>query len=110
MFLTYMVVGALAFHFMTHRYDETSSWYAGCSWRACHALVFYGADSPRNFAWPRFISVATSFGDMKRWGGLVIGGILFMVGSVVGINGAIESWVIRPVSILVFSLFICRRL
>jgi hypothetical protein len=30
---------------------------------------------------------------MKRWGGLVIGSILFMFGSVIGISGAIEAWV-----------------
>lgn len=91
--ITYMVVGGLAFHFMTHRTDEISPgiqdlhgphvmrWFfvAQIVRGVLHGLVLF--------------PLRRALLDMKQWGGLVIGSILFMVGSVIGINGAIESWV-----------------
>ena len=91
--ITYMVIGALAFQFLTHRYDETAlglqdihgehvmHWFflAQIVRGILHGLVLF--------------PLRRALLDMKRWGGLVVGSILFMVGSIIGINGAIESWV-----------------
>jgi hypothetical protein len=91
--ITYMVIGALAFHFMTHRYDEASA-----GMRDVHGEHvmhwFFVAQIVRGILLGLVLfPLRRALLDMKRWGGLVIGSILFMVGSVIGINGAIESWV-----------------
>ena len=91
--VTYMIIGALAFYFMTHRTDETAPgirdlhgphvqhWFflAQIVRGILHGLVLF--------------PLRRALLDMRRWGGLVVGSILFMVGSVIGINGAIEGWV-----------------
>jgi len=88
-----MVVGALAFHFMTHHTDETAPgiqdlhgphvmhWFIPAQFvrGILHGFVLF--------------PLRRALLDMKRWGGLVVGSILVMVGSVIGISGAIEAWV-----------------
>jgi hypothetical protein len=88
-----MAIGALAFHFMTHRYDA-----AEARMRDVH--------SPHVMHW--FLVAQLARGillgfvlyplrgallAMGWWGGLVLGSILFMIASIIGINGAIEAWV-----------------
>ena len=91
--ITYMVIGAAAFHFMTHRYDETSAGMQDV--HGDHVMHwFFVAQIVRGILLGLVLfPLRRALLDMKRWGGLVICGILFMVGSVIGINGAIESWV-----------------
>jgi hypothetical protein len=88
-----MVIGALAFYFMTHRYDETAAGMQDLHGQ--HVMHwFFLAQIVRGILHGLVLfPLRTALLDMKRWGGLVIGSILFMVGSVIGINGAIEGWV-----------------
>lgn len=90
---TYMVIGALAFHFMTHRYDETSAGMQDVHGE--HVMHwFFLAQIVRGILLGLVLfPLRRALLDLKCWGGLVVAAILFMIGSVIGINGAIESWV-----------------
>lgn len=91
--LTYMVIGSLAFHFMTHHYDETAT-----EMRDVHSPHvmhwFFLAQIVRGILYGIVLfPLRRPLLDMGRWGGLMIGNILFMISSIVGINGVIEAWV-----------------
>ena len=90
--VTYMIVGGLAFTFMTHHIDETA---AGLQIHSPHMkLWFFPAQIVRGILHGLVLfPLRQALLDMRRWGGLVVGSILFMVSSVIGINGAIERWV-----------------
>jgi hypothetical protein len=91
--ITYMVIGGLAFHFMTHRYDEASAGMQDVHGQ--HVMHwFFVAQIIRGILHGLVLfPLRRALLDMKRWGGLVVGSILFMFGSVIGISGGIESWV-----------------
>ena len=91
--VTYFVVGALAFRFMTHTYDE-----AAPGMRDVHGGFvmrwFLPAQIVRGLLLGFvFFPLRTALLDMRGLGGLVVAGVLVMIGCIVGINGAIESWV-----------------
>jgi hypothetical protein len=91
--ITYFVIGALAFRFMTHRCDETAP-----GMRDVHGEFvmhwFFPAQVVRGvlFGFVLFPLRRTLL-DIKHWGGFVVAGILFMIGWIIGINGVIEEWV-----------------
>lgn len=91
--ITYMVIGALAFHFMTHRYDETAAGMQDLHGQ--HVMHwFFLAQIVRGLLLGLVLfPLRRALLDLKCWGGLVVAVILFMIGSVIGINGAIEAWV-----------------
>jgi hypothetical protein len=91
--VTYMIIGALAFQFMTHRYDEATPGIQDL--HGPHVMHwFFLAQIVRGILHGLVLfPLRRALLDMKRWGGLVVGSILFMVGSVIGIGGAIEMWV-----------------
>ena len=91
--VTYMVIGALAFHFMTHQYDETAAGMQDLHGQHVMHWLFPAQILPRYSSRSRAVSLRRALLDLKRWGGLVVGMILFMFGSIIGINGAIEGWV-----------------
>ena len=91
--VTYMIIGALAFHFMTHHTDETTPGMQDV--HGPHVMHwFFLAQIVRGILHGLVLfPLRRALLDMRRWGGLVVGSILFMVGSVIGIGGAIELWV-----------------
>jgi len=91
--ITYMVIGALAFHFMTHRYDETAAGMQDLHGQ--HVMHWFClAQIVRGLLLGLVLfPLRRALLDLKCWGGLVVAGILFMIGSVIGINDAIEAWV-----------------
>jgi hypothetical protein len=88
-----MVIGALAFRFMTHHIDETAPGIQDL--HGPHVMHwFFPAQIVRGVLHGLVLfPLRRALLDMRRWGGLVVGSILFMVGSVIGIDGAIEGWV-----------------
>ena len=91
--VTYMVIGALAFHFMTHRYDEMAAGMQDLHGQHVMHWLFPAQIVRGILHGLVLFPLRTALLDMKRWGGLVVGSILFMFGSAIGINGAIEGWV-----------------
>ena len=107
---TYMVIGGLAFHFMTHHYDETSAGMQDLHGE--HVMHwFFVAQIVRGILLGLVLfPLRRALLDMNRWGGLVIGGILFYdrlghrhqwCNRVMGLFDPLQS---QP------FLFICRRL
>ena len=91
--VTYMVIGALAFHFMTHRHDETAAGMQDLHGQHVMHWLFPAQILRGILHGLVLFPLRKALLDLKRWGGLVVGMILFMFGSVIGINGAIEGWV-----------------
>ena len=96
-FCTYIPVGGIAFYTMTHHYDETTF-----GLRDLHDphVLHWGipAQVVRGILFALVLfPLRPALLNMKRWGGLVVGSILFVIGSVIGANGAIESWVIASI-------------
>ena len=94
--ITYLVVGGLSYHFLTHRYWEGPDALPGFrNPRSAHVMHwFLPAQIARGILYGLVLfPLRRELLDMKHWGGFVIGSILFMIGSVIGISGAIEGWV-----------------
>jgi hypothetical protein len=94
--ITYLVVGGLSYHFVAHRYWEGPQALPGLqNPHSAHVMRWFVPAQIIRGILHGFVlfPLRRALLDMKRWGGLVIGSILFMFGSVIGIGGAIEGWV-----------------
>ena len=94
--ITYFVVGGLSYHFLAHRYWEGPDALPGLrDPHSAHVLHwFLLAQIVRGILYGFVLfPLRKALLDMNRWGGFVIGSILFLIGSIIGIGGAIEEWV-----------------
>jgi hypothetical protein len=91
--LTYFIVGSLSFWFITHSYDETTS-----GMRDIHgqfvAHWFLPGQIVRGILFGLVLfPLRDALLGMKHWGGFIVANILFTIGSIIGINGVIETWI-----------------